>query len=689
MRNRRLALLALSSAASCLLACGGAEPPPAAHPPPPAAVAVPPAAPGAEPPAAPAPAHDRIDRLAFNRVALRLNVPIYWSTDANKNGAVEPDEVASLLFYPTSASTEAKWTDGGSFTSAFEAAYARIVAANTQEPSGGTPEESERRKLVTEDLDQARATLVANDLSALGADDRELVRHVLAAADLVDKLYATQVGAAALAARVPADDPASQSLFRRDWGPKCLQPLTEKNPACSAIPGAPKPICDAYPSVMQAQPTFCETLEKLPNSKALLDPFVVVRDKGGTLEPVPFSVAYKAQMEPIAAELRAAAGALKDPNEVAFRAYLGAAAQSFLDNNWTPADEAWAKMSATNSAWFLRIAPDEIYWDPCTHKAGFHVTFARINRDSLAWQAKLVPVEQEMEDTLAKELGKPYAARKVTFHLPDFIDIILNAGDDRKDTGATIGQSLPNWGPVANEGRGRTVAMSNLFTDADSVQARREQASSLISAETMALYDDSPHPGLLNTILHEATHNLGPAHEYKFKGRTDSQAFGGGLASMMEELKANTGGYYYVEFLRKKGLIDDDAAKKAYLDNLVWAFGHISRGMYTDTGQRKAYSQLAAVQLGFLLDQGALTFDPKALAANGKDAGAFTLHFEKMPGTIDKMMKVVGSLKATADRSGAEALAKKYVDGSVVPQKTITDRMLRHPKASFVYSVKL
>ena len=37
----------------------------------------------------------------------------------------------------------------------------------------------------------------------------------------------------------------------------------------------------------------------------------------------------------------------------------------------------------------------------------------------------------------------------------------LDAGDARAASGATIGQSLPNWGPVANEGRGRTVAMTD------------------------------------------------------------------------------------------------------------------------------------------------------------------------------------------------------------------------------------
>jgi len=52
-------------------------------------------------------------------------------------------------------------------------------------------------------------------------------------------------------------------------------------------------------------------------------------------------------------------------------------------------------------------------------------------------------------------------------------------------------------------------------------------------------------------------------------------------------------------------------------------------------------------------------------------------------------MKIVGRIKAAGDRKEAEALAKKYVDGDRVPHKTITERMLRYPKASFVYAVDL
>jgi hypothetical protein len=231
--------------------------------------------------------------------------------------------------------------------------------------------------------------------------------------------------------------------------------------------------------------------------------------------------------------------------------------------------------------------------------------------------------------------------------------------------------------------------MSNLSTDPDSLARRRRQAESMLTKESMAAYADAAHPGLLSTILHEATHNLGPAHEYVYKGKKDTQSFGGGLASMMEELKAQSGALYYVEFARQRGLISPALAQQTYVDSIVWSFGHISAGMYTASGGRKAYSQLSAIQVGFLMDEGAMTFDPAATAANGSDKGAFTIHLDKLPAAVDKMMKQVGSIKATGDKEAAEALSKKYVDGDFVPIKLITERALRFPKTSYVYALDL
>ena len=158
----------------------------------------------------------------------------------------------------------------------------------------------------------------------------------------------------------------------------------------------------------------------------------------------------------------------------------------------------------------------------------------------------------------------------------------------------------------------------------------------------------------------------------------------------MEELKAQTGALFLVEFLRGKKIITDEEAARTYIDGIVWAFGHTSQGMYSGDGGRKTYSNLAAIQIGILIEKGVLTWDPKAKAANGKDSGAFTLHTDKIVTVVDDMMKLVAGIKARGDRAGAEAMIKKYVDSSdIVPHETIKERFLRHPKASFVYSVKL
>ncbi len=624
-------------------------------------------------------AHDGIARIDFNRWAVRLNLPIYWIVDANNNNSLDPGEVAPLLFYPTSV----PYVVDGRFTPELEKAYEQILVASKQAPSA-----DRREQLVGKDLDYGRATLVLSDFKKLSADDKQFVGHMMKVASLIDELYDEQTGAAALAAQLPAD-PASQSLFRRNRGPKCVAPHTEKDPACTAIPGNPKPINALYPAELQKDDTFCAALEKTANAKELLAPFVAVRGTPEALTAVPYTEAYKDKMLGLSKELAAAADAVKDPSEAALVAYLRAASKSYTDNNWEPADEAWSKMTVDNSKWYVRAAPDETYWEPCNVKAGTHLTFARINQGSRAWQSKLVPVQQEMEKAIAARAGKPYTERKVTFHLPDFIDIIVNAGDDRDALGATIGQSLPNWGPVANEGRGRTVAMFNLYTDPDSLAARRGQAESVLDASAMKTYSGDAQPGLLSTILHEATHNLGPAHEYKVDNKDSRAAFGGPVSQVMEELKAQAGALFLIEFLRAKKIIGGELAIQSYVDTIVWAFGHISQGMYEADGKRKTYPQVAAIQNGYLIEKGALVWDPKATAANGKDTGAFKLDLSKMVAACDDLMKDVAGVKARGDKAAAEALIKKYVDGTVVPHTTIKERYLRYPKANFVYSVAM
>ncbi len=631
----------------------------------------------------------RVSRVDFNRYAAELYLPLFWRNDANKDGAISPEELAVLWGY--GEGQRAHWA-AETFTDVFKKAYDAIVkrASNRSTEAVLAPAEAKRQQLIVKELGQGRPTLVHSSFSGGSAADRAIVKHVLAAASVIEKIYAKQTGAASFAGQVPTDQAASQMVLFRNQGPWCAAPATEGDAACHATPSTAKRISGLYPEDIQADAKFCDGLKKHKNAEKLLHQFYVVRKEGDELKAVPYTDAYRAEMLAIKKELQAAAAAIDTPDEQAFKNYLLKAAEAFGNNDWGSADEAWAKMNATNSKWYLRIGPDEVYFEPCNRKAGFHVSFARINQDSLAWQRKLDPVKGDMEVALAKLAGKPYEARKVAFHLPDFIDIVLNAGDSRSAHGATVGQSLPNWGPVANEGRGRTVAMTNLYTDPDSKTELTKQAGSLLCGASMKHFTAEPEAQVMGIVLHEAAHNLGPAHQYKVQGKTAPQIFGGPRASMLEELKAQTAALYLVDWLADRKILDEKLAKQSHTRDITWTFGHISRGMYTPSGRPKAYSQLSAIQLGYLVEHGAIAWRADEKSALGTDTGCIEIYLDKFKPVVEKFMAITAGIKARGDKTKADELVAAYVD-TEGPHKqlmaTIRERWLRAPKASFVDAI--
>ena len=681
MKRSLFGLVALA-----LFSCGKSETPPPA------------------PEAKAAKTDSRLTRADVNRHAAELALPIFWTEDKNKNGELDAEELAVYWGLQPDAKRE-DWVKDGKLTAKTTDALEAMKKAKATKADVST-DEAQRRDLVRQELAQGRVTLAATDLSKASDTEKKFVRRIMKAAELVEILYAKQQGTTELAAKIPADDTASKTLFWRGQGPKCEAPATQNNPKCSALPLSETPkgkVSGLYPASLLTEEKFCETLGK--TDKRLVDPFTVVQqekpktavDRGartiaaGNVVAVGYTEAYESTMAEVAKELRAASEELGE-TEPALRAYLFEAAKAFVTNRWWPADEAWAKMDAKNSKFYLRIAPDEVYDEPCSTKALFHVSFGLINQGSLKWQAKLDPLKTEMENALAELAGAPYKARNVTFKLPDFVDIALNAGDSRKAFGATIGQSLPNFGPVANEGRGRTVAMTNFYTDPDSIAALKDQAESLLCKDTMSKYTTEQEPQLMSTVLHEAAHNLGPAHQYKVDGKIDREVFGGPLASTFEELKAQTAALYFTDWLVEKKQITKEEADKAHVRDLLWSFGHISRGMWTEDKHPKNYSQLAAIQLGSLMKSGAIAWRADDTAANGKDKGCFALALDKVPAAVKSLMTEVAQIKGKGDKAKAEALVKEHAGepGDKKPlHVTITERVTRSPKASFVYSIKL
>jgi hypothetical protein len=407
-----------------------------------------------------------------------------------------------------------------------------------------------------------------------------------------------------------------------------------------------------------------------------------------TLLAVKYSVAFDQDMGRVASELEAAAAGVPD-DEAALVRYLRAAAQAFRDNEWEPANQAWLGMGGGKSRYYLRVAPDEVYYEPCAHKAGFALTFGRVNKESLEWQRRLEPLKQDMEDDLARMAGRPYRAHEVKFKLPDFIDIVLNAGDERTPLGATAGQSLPNWGPVADKG-GRTMTMVNLYSDVDSQKSLLEAMSSLFCRATMAKASADSRSFTLGIVLHEAAHNLGPAHGHRVNGKADDVVFGGPLAATLEELKAQTSALYLPATLLARGVVGAQDVERSEIREIAWALSNVAQGMYDAHGRAKNYAQLASIQLGAFERAGVLEWKPSQPAANGSDQGCFELDFDKWNAAASELLAKVLTIKSRGDRAGAERLKAEFVDadGEWKRQRAlIADRWLRTPKATFVYSI--
>jgi len=595
--------------------------------------------------------------------------------DKDNDGIFDPEELVLL----GADEKIGKWVINNKFTMGFESVYKHII-------------ELKRLEIVKSELDQGIPTLVITDFSKADQNDKEFVKQMIKIAKMIDELHMKQKGSFKYLQNIKNADSISKALFYRNQGPWCFAPKTEKDPFCNAMKDFSKEVWDTYPPEDQIKKDFCNKLAVQPNARELIDPFTVVRKEKDKYITIPYIKVYGKEMKAISKEIKKAIKFLDPEKESAFISYLEADARAFETGNWQDADEAWSKMNALNSKWYLRLAPDEVYWDLCQQKAGFHMSFALIDRSSLELQKKLEPIRDEMENLLEKISENTYKARKVSFAMPDFIEIIINAGDARAPLGATIGQSLPNWGKVAEEGRGRTVVMTNLYQDAQSKKMAREKAATLLTDESLKYYGDDKIINLIDIVLHEATHNLGPHSDYKINGKGPSEIFGGGLASTLEELKAQTGSLYFTELLRKKGIISDEDSKKIYTNAIVWAFGHISQGMFTSSGNPKNYSQLAAVQIGYLMEEGALEWKNVYDNTTGKTIGKFNIVYDKIPGAVEKLMSKVVKIKATGDVILAKQLVEPYVTGNkreIVHHDEIIERLLRFPRASMVYSIKL
>jgi hypothetical protein len=633
----------------------------------------------------------------FNDIAVQNKIYVQWD-DKNKNKLIEPTELYAnavgkdLNLYIISSGKEDH--KEYYFTNYFEKLYREMV-------------ELKRQETIAKELLKGVPLTIESDFRSENYtdSDRCFVKKFAEASLLIEDLYQTQRGTFRYKRNIPGNDTNSILLYERNQGVWCETEGLRLDPFCNADPSFPERKSDAYPADLKHDSDMCKSLRSEPNGTELISPFAVVRknENGEGFIAIPFNnnKIYGHLMKKVASKLDDAAGCYSAQDEEKLQVYLRAAASGFRNNRWDEADIAWYNVNAGTSRWFVRIAPDETDYDICGEKAGFQAILATYSRKMSFWQEKLEPVMQKMEGELASLIAHtPYRERTIKIRIPEFIEIMINAGDSRKNLSGWSGKMLPNWGRLVDEGKTRAVLQVNLDDDKSIVEENRQRAGFLFSNNLMANYDLAQACGSLSIVLHALSHNIGPQMSYRVggaDGKDSRQIFGGRVATILEELKAKLLEIWLSQYLVENGIITHDQMTGEYINSLEYMYKAIATNSPSEN-----HRDLSIIVMNEFLKSGAVRQSDDSSDRNISwelDAD-FNLFHESAEKLLNKVLelKVLGgdwvlnsNFQRFIDPQGATRFITENTRDNSLKHDLIREMKKRFatiPLESFAYSVR-
>ena len=489
-------------------------------------------------------------------------------------------------------------------------------------------------------LAQLPRTLIDYDRSLLDENDRQVVAKLIEASRHIDEIYLLQVSEqnpewrTQLAAQANASplDGAAYEYFLANKGP--WDRLAEDEPFVGEMK---KPAGAAFYPADLTKEEFESYIAAHPDQKdALQSLFTVVRRQGDRLIAIPYSVHYRAHLEPAAARLREAAALTKDAR---LRDYLTKLAEAFFKDSYRESDLAWMDLQGPLE---VVIGPYEVYEDALfNYKAAFESFITVVDRpetEKLAVYAQHLPA---MERNLPEpdQYKNPNRGTESPIRV---VQEIFTAGDARRGV-QTAAFNLPNDEIVREQKGSKKVLLKNVM-----------DAKYRISGQPIALRVlDASQRDLLNfdayfnhVLFHELSHGLGPGLITQPTGeRVDVRFLLKDTYSAMEECKADVLGQWNMLYARDKGLLT------AFTEQQQWATyaGLMYRSMRF--GIDEAHGRGTAVQWNWLRERGAIT-----PAGNG----SFTVDFTKMRDGVRELTTEILVTQATGDYARAQRLLTKY-----------------------------
>jgi hypothetical protein len=397
-----------------------------------------------------------------------------------------------------------------------------------------------------------------------------------------------------------------------------------------------------YPTNL-TRPQIEQYVKEHPEQKAAIyDQFTIVRWHDGSLEAVPYHIAYRTFLEPAARCLRAAADLSADKQ---FAKFLKLRADALLTDDYFSSDLAWLDLK--NPKFDIIFAPYETYMDGLLGVKGSYgaAVMVRNERESkkLDMFAKYVA---QLQDALPLDSQD----RPATLGLETPMEVMDNpfrSGDLTHDYQA-VADNLPN-DPRVQEQKGSKKMFFKNFMDARVNVIIVPLAQRLMNPKQATKVTDEGY--MVGTIMHEICHGLGPTSARTSAGTVSIRESVGPIYGALEEAKADAAGMFALQWL-----VDHDVLPKQKLEEYYASYvGDLFRTVRF--GIAEAHGQAETMELNYFLERGAITRD---------GTGRYAIDFQKIAGATTELAKELLAMEATGDGPRAESWFHKYE--SIPPQ---------------------
>ncbi len=521
-------------------------------------------------------------------------------------------------------------------------------AKQKAEPAG---KPDPRQDTLREEFGLSPDVVIRHTGEGLTPGEVEMVKNLAKAAEVIGELYMLQVHPENLEWKQTVQSRGTaieKKVFERNQMPWCV--ASGNNPDCCVLDKCPeKQVGEVLWPEGLTDPEF-DGFSKAINEKEVLSPYTVVKrsgEKGFDAVPYAETPLFKERMVRVAEYLSWAAKTAPHPS---LKKFLESRGEAFLSNSAFPYDESDYHWIALDGDWEVTVGPYETYMDPRGIKAYFQMYFGKTENSLNNEIKKIRDNLQVMEDALARLVGEEvYRSRKLDPRIAiRLVDVWMAAGEGRSPHGVVAAYHLPNGGKAVEEGLYKKVMMVNHMGAFDALTEKR---AALVLDPSQRGYLTST-ASVMETALHEMAHGFGAFSEMRItdtKGkRTTVVAAFGKDEGLLEELKADVTGRWLVSVMRKNDLLTEEQAKDYYISGLMHVLGLLQ---YPLDG---VYPRMTAIQLGWYLDKGGVTFD--------EAAGLFKVDFEKFPGAVASLAKKVATIQLTGDTEKARALIETYVE---------------------------